>query len=394
MSSVNFLEKLLDGVSVEWKSLGDICSIKTGPNINKNIISNNPGIYPVINSGRDPLGYVNVFNTENDPIGIASRGSVGLVSWTPGKYFRGNLNYSCTVKEKNKLDVRYLYHYLLHADAEIQALATHQGIPALNASALKTLQVPLAPLEIQAEIVRILDAMTAHTAELTVELTVELTARKKQYNYYRDKLLSFEDGEVEWKKLIDACDYVDYRGKTPKKTEEGIFLVTAKNIRMGYIDYTASEEFVSPEDYSLIMRRGLPRKGDILITTEAPCGFVAQVDRENIALAQRVIKYRSKDKRLSNDFIKHYLISSHFQKKLMNAATGSTVKGIKGSTLHQLTIPIPSEEVQSRVVAILDKLDALTNSITEGLPREIELRQKQYAYYRDLLLSFPQVKSP
>ena len=143
----------------------------------------------------------------------------------------------------------------------------------------------------------------------------------------------------------------------------------------------------------VVMRRGLPKNGDILITTEAPCGFVAQVDRENIALAQRVIKYRSKNKKLSNNFIKHYLISSHFQNKLMNAATGSTVKGIKGSKLHQLTIPIPSEDEQARIVTILDKFDALTTSITEGLPREIELRQKQYAYYRDLLLSFPQAQA-
>jgi type I restriction enzyme S subunit len=247
---------------------------------------------------------------------------------------------------------------------------------------------PKRSLEIQAEIVRILDAFTAMTAELTAELNL----RKKQYNHYRDQLLSFEDGEVEWKTLLEACDYVDYRGKTPTKTQKGIFLVTAKNIRMGYIDYGASQEFISEDDYAVVMRRGLPKKGDVLITTEAPCGFVAQVDRENIALAQRVIKYRSKDKRLSNAFLKHYLLGGQFQEKLMRTATGSTVKGIKGSKLHQLTIPIPSDAEQARIVAILDKFDALTNSISEGLPHEIELRQKQYEYYRDLLLSFPKPK--
>lgn len=165
----------------------------TRPNINKNVIANRPGFYPVINSGREPLGYVDHFNTENDPIGIASRGSVGLITWTPGRFFRGNLNYSCTVKEPLRLDVRFLYHFLLHADAEIQALATHQGIPALNAGALKTLQIPIPPLHVQKEIVRILDTFT--------ELTTELTNRKKQYNHYRDQLLSFEKGDVEWKTL-------------------------------------------------------------------------------------------------------------------------------------------------------------------------------------------------
>ncbi|EDT7022610.1 restriction endonuclease subunit S, partial [Salmonella enterica subsp. enterica] len=248
---------------------------------------------------------------------------------------------------------------------------------------------PEKSLAIQSEIVRILDKFTA----LTAELTAELTARKKQYNYYRDQLLSFEEGEVEWKTLIDACDYVDYRGKTPRKTSEGIFLVTAKNIRMGFIDYTLSQEFISKSDYSIVMRRGTAKIGDILITTEAPCGFVAQVDNENIALAQRVIKYRSKDKNLSNSFLKHYLLGSQFQEKLMNTATGSTVKGIKGSKLHQLTVPIPSVNAQEKIVRILDKFDTLTNSISEGLPREIELRQKQYEYYRDLLFSFPKPDS-
>lgn len=396
MSSVNFLEKLLDGVAVEWKSLGDekyfeIANSGRKP-VKASLRESGPIPYYGANNIQD---YVKGYTHDGNFVLVAEDGSASLenysIQYASGKFWANN--HVHVLRGKDCVNTRFLFHYL--STVKFIPYLTGGVRAKLTKGSLIEIQVPIPcpdnpkkSLEIQAEIVRILDAMTAHTAELTAELT----ARKKQYNYYRDKLLSFEDGEVEWKQLIDACDYVDYRGKTPKKTERGIFLVTAKNIRMGYIDYTASEEFVSPEDYSLIMRRGLPRKGDILITTEAPCGFVAQVDRENIALAQRVIKYRSKDKKLSNDFIKHYLISSHFQKKLMNAATGSTVKGIKGSTLHQLTIPIPSEEVQSRVVAILDKLDALTNSITEGLPREIELRQKQYAYYRDLLLSFPQAQ--
>ena len=97
---------------------------------------------------------------------------------------------------------------------------------------------------------------------------------------------------VEYMALDKICDYVDYRGKTPKKTEKGVFLVTAKNIRKGYTDYKASQEFIALEDYDMVMRRGHVEIGDILITTEAPCGNVALVDRRNIALAQRVIKYR------------------------------------------------------------------------------------------------------
>lgn len=393
MSELSYLEKLLDGVEVKWLPLGKITTIKTGQSVNKNMISDNPGEYPVINSGREPLGFIDIWNTDNDPMGITTRGAgVGSVTWQDGKYFRGNLNYSVTIIKEQSVSVRYLYHLLLEMQKEIQELCTFDGIPALNASSLKKLLIPIPcpdnpekSLAIQSEIVRILDTFTA----LTAELTAELSTRKKQYNYCRDQLLSFKYGEVEWKTLLEACDYVDYRGKTPTKTNRGIFLVTAKNIRMGYIDYHASQEFISEADYAVVMRRGFPQKGDVLITTEAPCGFVAQVDRENIALAQRVIKYRSKDTQLSNSFLKHYLLGRQFQDELMKAATGSTVKGIKGSKLHQLKIPIPSKVEQARIVAILDKFDVLTNSITEGLPREIELRQKQYEYYRNLLFSFP-----
>lgn len=105
-------------------------------------------------------------------------------------------------------------------------------------------------------------------------------------------------------KIKEITSYVDYRGKTPFKTETGIFLVTAKNIKQGFIDYKSSSEFVSELEYKEIMRRGMPQIGDILITTEAPLGNVAQIDKENIALAQRVIKLRGK-KNTNNDFLKY-----------------------------------------------------------------------------------------
>ena len=178
------------------------------------------------------------------------------------------------------------------------------------------------------------------------------------------------------------------RGKTPKKTESGIFLVTAKNIRKGYIDYEKSQEFISGDDYSEVMRRGLPQIGDVLITTEAPCGNVAQVDRENIALAQRVIKYRPKNELLDSTYLKYILLGKDFQSKLDAASTGGTVKGIKGSRLHTLTIPVPSIEKQKQIVSILSRFEVLCSDLTSGLPAEIAARQKQYEYYRDKLLTF------
>jgi type I restriction enzyme, S subunit len=389
MSSMNFLEKLLDGVAVEWKPLG-----KLAENLD---FMRKPVTSGLRDSGEVPyygasgiVDYVKDYIFDGDFLLVSEDGANLVARNTPiafsisGKSWVNN--HAHILKFNTYVERRYVEYYLNSIDLTPYISGAAQ--PKLNQNNLNSIKIPNPSLAIQAEIVRILDTFTA----LTAELTAELTDRKKQYEYYRDRLLTFEEGEVEWKTLLDACDYVDYRGKTPTKTLEGIFLVTAKNIRVGYIDYEASQEFISEDDYALVMRRGLPKLGDVLITTEAPCGFVAQVDRENIALAQRVIKYRSKDKRLSNSFLKHYLLGSHFQNKLLKTATGSTVKGIKGSKLHQLTIPIPSEAEQTRIVAILDKFDTLTTSISEGLPREIALRQKQYEYYRDLLLSFPKTK--
>lgn len=166
-------------------------------------------------------------------------------------------------------------------------------------------------------------------------------------------------GDWEQKKLIDVCDYVDYRGKTPSKTTSGIFLVTAKNIKDGYIDYESSQEYISENDYDEVMHRGKPKIGDVLITTEAPCGNVAQVNKENIALAQRIIKYRGHSHVMDNAYLKYYLLSPEFQEILYAKSSGGTVQGIKGSILHKQKISFPKYEEQVKIGQYLDDLDNL-----------------------------------
>ncbi|KAB8311641.1 restriction endonuclease subunit S [Erwinia endophytica] len=412
MSELSYLEKLLDGVAVEWLPLGKLGELVRGSGLPKSVFTES-GI-PAIHYGQIYTFYGLSTETTKSFVSLQTAEKLKKVNTGDVVITNTSENFAdvgkalvylgaeqavtgghATIFKPNIGVIGKYFAYFTQTDSfAIEKRKYSKGTKVIDVSATDMAKItvpipcpdnPEKSLAIQSEIVRILDTFTA----LTAELTAELTMRKKQYNYYRDQLLSFTESEVEWKTLLEACDYVDYRGKTPKKTQQGIFLVTAKNIRMGYIDYETSQEFISEADYADVMRRGLPNKGDVLITTEAPCGFVAQVDRENIALAQRVIKYRSKNIKLSNSFLKHYLLGCQFQDDLMRAATGSTVKGIKGSKLHQLKIPIPSEVEQARIVAILDKFDTLTNSIAEGLPREIELRQKQYEYYRDLLFSFP-----
>ena len=170
--------------------------------------------------------------------------------------------------------------------------------------------------------------------------------------------LRFKEFIDDWKsdKISNLTTYVDYRGKTPVKTATGIFLITAKNVKKGYIDYNCSKEYVEASQYNAIMHRGLPKVGDVLVTTEAPCGNVAQIDNANVALAQRIIKYRGNDL-INNDFLKYELLSDYFQTELKRVASGGTVYGVKGSTLHQMSVNYCSKEEQTKIAQFLSLLD-------------------------------------
>lgn len=165
--------------------------------------------------------------------------------------------------------------------------------------------------------------------------------------------------------IAEVTSYVDYRGKTPVKSNEGIFLVTAKNIKMGYIDYNVSKEYVPKDQYIAVMSRGIPQLGDVLITTEAPCGNVAQVDKVDVALAQRVIKYRGDKKKINNTFLKYVFLSPVFQSELKKNSTGGIVGGIKGSVLHQMSIKFPGDITEQQKIAdCLSKIDTIINGQT------------------------------
>ncbi|MFH0225521.1 restriction endonuclease subunit S [Vibrio furnissii] len=389
MSHLNYLEKLLDGEIVEWIALGDVTLIKTGQAVSKQAISTNPGKYPVINSGKEPLGFIDKWNTDNDPIGITTRGAgVGSITWQEGKYFRGNLNYSVTIKDSANLEVRYLYHLLHQMQSAIQSLCTFDGIPALNAGSLKGLEIPIPcpdnpekSLAIQAEIVRILDAFTAMTAELTAELSM----RKKQYNYYRDQLLSFEEGEVEWKTLGDVFN-IFAGGDKPKdafseeETEEFNVPILSNGIGLKSLyGWTNSPKITEPS---------------LTVSARGTIGWTSYRDRPFFPIIRLIVLTPKIE--VNTKYAYYYMKTIENNYPVPPAGIPQLTKPMIENV--QFPIPYPndperSKAEQARIVAILDKFDALTNSITEGLPREIELRQKQYEYYRDLLLSFPKSHS-
>lgn len=379
MSAAEFLDNLLDGAEVVWKPLGELTTVKTGQLVNKNLIATNPGPYPVINSGREPLGFIDQWNTDNDPIGVTTRGAgVGSITWQAGKYYRGNLNYAVSVRPNVSLEVRFLYHLLLEMQSEIHSLCTFDGIPALNAGKLKELVIPVPcpddpkrSLAIQREIVRILDSFT----ELTAELTAELTQRKKQYNHYRDQLLTFDENEVEWKTLGGLAENLDSKRKpitSNLRVPGGIPYYGAS----GVVDYV--KDYIFDGDFLLVSEDGAN-----LLARSTPIAFSIS-GKTWVNNHAHVLKFETYGER---KFIEYYLNSIDLSPYISGAAQPKLNK----KSLNSIRLPNPTPDEKNRIVAILDKFDTLTSSLTKGLPREIALREKQYAWYREQLLSFPKL---
>ncbi|ECO8552138.1 restriction endonuclease subunit S [Salmonella enterica subsp. enterica serovar Derby] len=393
MSELSYLEKLLDGVEVEWVTLGSMADIGTGSS-NRQDESEN-GIYPFYVRSKNILKS-DTFEFDEVAIVIPGEGGIGdIFHYVEGKYALHQRAYRIRITT-NAVDTKFLY-YFMSSSFKQYILTKSVGATAISIRKpmLEGFKVPIPSpdnpeksLAIQSEIVRILDTFTA----LTAELTAELNMRKKQYNYYRDQLLSFKEGEVEWKTLGEIGKW--YGGGTPSKNK---------------IEFweNGSIPWISPKD----MGRTLVDSSEDYITEEAvlqsstkliPANSIAIVVRSSIldkVLPSALIKVPATLNQDMKAVIPHenilvkyiyHMIGSRGSDILRAAKkTGGSVASIDSKKLFSFKIPVPNINEQQRIVEILDKFDTLTNSITEGLPREIELRQKQYEYYRDLLFSFP-----
>ena len=397
----NILE-LLKNEKVEWKKLGEVCEIKTGKNINKQIIENNKGYYPVINSGREPLGYYNQYNTEDDPIGITSRGAgVGSITYQEGKYFRGNLNYSATIKNKNYLNIKFLYHLLLENQESIKKLATFQGIPALNGSELKKLEIPIPSLEIQEKIVKILDKFTNYV----MELQLELQSRTNQYTYYRDKLLSEEyltkmtkemeeDRKLNIFKLDEIFDFKNGLNKGKEFFGKGVPFISYVNVYK--LDRLQEEDIIEKVDLTEDeIERFSVIKGDVLFTrtseVKEEVGYSSVVieDLENTVFNGFTIRARLKNRGiLLPEYSAHLFRCHEIRKEIIKRTSFTTRASLSGQELGKVKVVIPPLSLQNKIVKVLDKFQILLSDTKGLIPEEIEQRQKQYEYYREKLLTF------
>ncbi|MGS0026838.1 restriction endonuclease subunit S [Escherichia coli] len=392
MSEMSYLEKLLDGVEVEWKTLGQTCKIETGK-LNANAAVDD-GEYMFFTTAKE-TSKIDKFRWDTEALLIAGNANVGEVKHYIGKFEAYQRTYVLTNFDEN-VSVRFLYFVLSHSLKKyLEERTNSAAMTYIVLSTLENFPIPIPcpdnpekSLAIQSEIVRILDKFTA----LTAELTAELNMRKKQYNYYRDQLLSFEDGEVEWKALGTICQIGDgnHSSKYPKANEmieQGIPFIRGTNMVNGTI-CNQDMKYISKEKHNEL-KKGHLKAFDVLIANRGEVGKVAYVPEgySGSNLNSQLAWLRANPEIIINRYLFFILCSSTIQNKL--SGEGGALQQLTIKNIKNIQIPVPSITVQSNIVSFLDKFDSLTNSISEGLPREIELRQKQYEYYRDLLFSFP-----
>ncbi|EIQ6797783.1 restriction endonuclease subunit S [Escherichia fergusonii] len=381
MSELSYLEKLLDGVEVEWLPLAKVCRLINGRAYKQEELLSK-GKYPVLRVGNfftNQNWYYSDLELDQDKycdngdLLYAWSASFGPRIWHGGKSIY-HYHIWKVVPDSNLICKQFLY-YLLQWDTKALKDAHSTGSTMMHISKT-TIEKRLVPipcpdnpeksLAIQSEIVRILDKFTAVTAELTAELNM----RKKQYNYYRDQLLSFKEGEVEWKTLGEVAVIGTGNHDTQDAIEHGKYIFYARGrepLKLNVFDF----------DETAIITAG----------DGAGVGKVFHYAKGKYALHQRA--YRIVPNAFMNPrFVYHY-ITAYFFTYIQKASVSSSVTSLRRPMFLKFPIPVPPSEEQAHIVEILDKFDTLTNSITEGLPRKIELRQKQYEYYRDLLFSFP-----
>jgi type I restriction enzyme S subunit len=284
----------------------------------------------------------------------------------------------------NIIDARFLIHLLHSEKVSNQILAQSDGstVSSIPMASLRKVTIPIPPLAIQQEIVKILDTFTT----LGAELGAELEARKKQYEYYRDELLTFGEN-VEWKLLGEVGTLIRGNGLQKKDfVEEGVGCIHYGQIYTYYGTYAdKTKTFVSPE---LAKKLKKAQKGDVLISGVSeniedvckPLGWLG----DEICISGDMFAFRHNQ---NTKFITYLLQTTNFKRYKERFAHGAKVIRVKQDKILDYTIPIPPLAEQHRIVSILDKFDALVNDISIGLPAELNARRKQYEYYRNKLLT-------
>jgi type I restriction/modification specificity protein len=391
MKDANFLEKLLDNQPVEWKKLGEVCDIKTGKGVTKKDAVED-GVYPIISGGKTPMDYIDKYNRDANTVTVSRVGAnAGYVNYLGEKFYLNDKCFS-VIPKIDYIDSKFLYYILKAREQQITAMQSLGGVPTINTSKVGSIEIPIPPLSVQSRIVEILDKFTS----LEAELEAELELRKKQYAYYREQLLNFSytppsEFNVVYKKLGEVAELVRGNGLSKKDfAPEGIPAIHYGQIYTYYGNETKGTiSFVTPETASKLRKVFC---GNVVITNtsenleDVGKALLYSGESEAVTGGHATI-IRCSEHLLPKYFVYYTMTYSFFDQK-RKLAKGTKVIDVSATDLARIEIPLPPLSEQARIVEILDKFDTLTNSISEGLPLEIQLRRQQYEYYREQLLDF------
>ena len=392
MSKLQDLIQKLCPDGVEYKKLGDVCELSRGTVYSKTYIVENAGEYPVYSSqtaNNGELGRISTFDYDGEYLTWTTDGAyAGTIFHRKGKFSITNVCGLISIKITD-LSIRFLYYWLSIKAKE--HVYSGMGNPKLMSNQMIPIEVPIPPLKVQEEIVKILDRF----AEYAAELQAELQARQEQYEYYRNKLLSFSDinrehTDVTWMKMSEIGSFI--RGKRFVRTDivnDGVPCIHYGDMYTYYGLYaTQSKGWLRNE---LASKMRYAQKNDVVIVAagenKEDIGIgLAWLGDEPAAVHDACFIFRSN---LYPQYVSHYLRSNYYHRQIVKYVSEGKICSISAKGLGNAIIPIPTYEEQVRIATLLNNFEALVSDLSQGLPAEITAVQEQYEYYRNKLLSFP-----
>lgn len=367
---------------VEWKKLGEVCEIKTGRGITQKDCSED-GQYPVISGGQTPMGMYHQYNRESKTVTISRVGAyAGYVSFINERFYLNDKCFSIIPFDNSVLNNKYLYSVLKGQEEIIQKLQSEGGVPTINTKKVGALSIPIPSLSEQQRIVSILDTFTSSISNLKQQIE----ERRKQYEYERDLLLDLEGKEgVEMKKLGEVGVFI--RGNGIQKAdfvEEGYSCIHYGQIHARY--GFSAKEAISKIEESLYKKCKKAKTGDVILaTTSEDAEGVAKpfvwLGEEDVAVSGDAFIYHHNQ---IGKFMGYQFLTRKFMQFKVKYATGAKVVRISGDNMAKFEIPLPPLSTQSRIVSILDTFEQSISNLEE----QLAMREKQYEYYRNQLLTF------
>ena len=374
MSEIDALIDKLCPNGTVYRAIAEIANISRGQVMSKDFLRDNAGEYPVYSSQTENngmLGKITTYMFDGEYLTWTTDGAnAGTVFYRNGKFSVTNV---CGVVDvtDDAVSTKYLF-YALNREAP-QYVNKGMGNPKLMSNVMARIRIPLPPLPVQQEIVRILDNFTELTAELNKNLEEELAARRKQYEHYRDELLTFGD-DVEWLPLCKIADIGTGSSNTNEGLSEG-----------EYPFFVRSQEPLRKNEYEFD-ETAIITAGD-----GVGVGKVYHFYKGKYALHQRAYRIHINTPSVLPKFYYHYM-KAKFLPYIEKTMFHGSVSSIRRPMLNEFPVPILDMNSQKRIIEILDHFDTLCNDLTSGLPAEITARQKQYEYYRDKLLTFKELE--